>query len=243
MPIKRAQRRRGYLPIDPTGCRKGAPEQARRPAGLTLSGPGTLGVPRPLFSEGDLVRVGPLKAVVANLVASTDLPIEFDVWRLSKELGFYHDVEWTHFGVHALSRGLGKVLVYRSGRVVLAGTNGLASLAAAGREFLAELAGLGYRVGGPPLWRLDNVVAVIQLPNKIILEQLSDNETETVEYNSEVFPGAIIRARSGRVTVLAFTSGKLVITGARSYGKVRSGLVAAMTLATLAAGPRVDRVG
>ena len=68
--------------------------------------------------------------------------------------------------------------------------------------------------------KVENVVASIDLHGEIDVEKVA-NELESVQYNPDVFPGAVYKMKSFGVTFLIFYSGKLVCTGAKSVETIR----------------------
>jgi len=65
---------------------------------------------------------------------------------------------------------------------------------------------------------IQNIVASCDLPYCINLKEFHAENKSVCDYNPEKFPGAIIKEISfGRVTVLIFDKGSLVITGAQKY--------------------------
>ncbi len=71
---------------------------------------------------------------------------------------------------------------------------------------------------------VQNVVSSVNLFTKIdivkIYQLLIDSEEIFVKYNPENFPGLILKIKEPKVSSLVFTSGKLVITGAKSADMV-----------------------
>lgn len=64
---------------------------------------------------------------------------------------------------------------------------------------------------------IQNVVASVALPWGVDLKKLFAANSSWCTYDTEQFPGAIIRySKLGSMTVLVFHSGKMVITGAKS---------------------------
>ena len=70
-----------------------------------------------------------------------------------------------------------------------------------------------------------NIVGTTSLEHDIPLEKMAAALPNT-EYNPEQFPGLVIRIRDPKTSALIFSSGKVVVTGARSLDKVDEALVA-----------------
>ncbi len=67
--------------------------------------------------------------------------------------------------------------------------------------------------------RIVNMVATSSLEHDVPLERMAAALTNT-EYNPEQFPGLVIRFRQPKTSALVFSSGKLVITGAKSMDEI-----------------------
>ena len=65
---------------------------------------------------------------------------------------------------------------------------------------------------------INNVVATVDLRYKIKLENVLSKMPVNVQikYIPEQFPGAIVKIKKPRVSILMFSTGKLVVTGAKS---------------------------
>jgi transcription initiation factor TFIID TATA-box-binding protein len=65
-----------------------------------------------------------------------------------------------------------------------------------------------------------NIVVSSSLEQDIPLEKMAATLSNT-EYNPEQFPGLVIRIKEPKTSALIFSSGKIVLTGARSLGDVQ----------------------
>ena len=75
---------------------------------------------------------------------------------------------------------------------------------------------------------IQNIVASIDLFTSIELvetyQNLIDNESVDISYYPDKFPGVILKIKEPKVSSLVFSSGKLVLTGAKSTENVRIGV-------------------
>jgi len=75
---------------------------------------------------------------------------------------------------------------------------------------------------------IQNVVASINLFTTIDLvtayQTLIDDDDLFVSYNPETFPGLILKIKKPKISSLVFSSGKLVLTGAKSTQMVNEGV-------------------
>ena len=76
---------------------------------------------------------------------------------------------------------------------------------------------------------IQNVVASINLFTTIDLvtayQTLIDDDDLFVSYNPETFPGLILKIKKPKISSLVFSSGKLVLTGAKSTNMVHEGVL------------------
>ena len=81
---------------------------------------------------------------------------------------------------------------------------------------------------------IQNCVASVNLFTKIDLiqtyQRLIDDEELYIAYNPEQFPGLILKIPDPKVSSLVFSSGKLVITGAKSTETVTAGVERMMSI-------------
>ncbi|MCC6019834.1 MAG: TATA-box-binding protein [Thermoproteaceae archaeon] len=77
------------------------------------------------------------------------------------------------------------------------------------------MAGAPQRYDRGPSYRIENIVATINLGVELNLERLAERLL-TAEYNPDQFPGLILRLTKPRVSALIFRTGKIVCTGAKN---------------------------
>ena len=71
--------------------------------------------------------------------------------------------------------------------------------------------------------KIENIVASGSIADSIDLVDLSE-KAENCELNKKRFPGAVLRLQNPKITVLVFSSGKVVITGIKSQDDFARGL-------------------
>lgn len=71
--------------------------------------------------------------------------------------------------------------------------------------------------------KIENIVASGSIADSIDLVELSE-KVENCELNKKRFPGAVLRLQNPKITVLVFSSGKVVITGIKSQDDFVRGL-------------------
>ncbi|RLG73773.1 MAG: TATA-box-binding protein, partial [Thermoprotei archaeon] len=68
--------------------------------------------------------------------------------------------------------------------------------------------------------KIENIVSTVTLEQRIDLHAI-ERAIPAVEYNPEQFPGLVFRLERPRVTALIFSSGKMVVTGAKSVDNLK----------------------
>jgi transcription initiation factor TFIID TATA-box-binding protein len=77
----------------------------------------------------------------------------------------------------------------------------------------------GVLISGKPRIQIQNIVASANLGMEVLLEKAA-YLLENTMYEPEQFPGLIYRLVDPKVVLLIFSSGKMVITGAKSEEEV-----------------------
>ena len=78
-------------------------------------------------------------------------------------------------------------------------------------------------------FKIENIVASANLAVELDLYAIA-REVENVEYEPEQFPGAILKLREPKTSLLLFKNGKLICTGAKSEGEVETAINKAFNL-------------
>ena len=111
-------------------------------------------------------------------------------------------------------------LLFSTGKMVCTGAKSERSAKAAIRRIANELRTHGIVIIRNPEVRIENIVATADLNGTLDLEIVAERLTKTI-YEPEQFPGLIYRMDEPKTVILIFTSGKLVITGAKTEVEVR----------------------
>jgi len=111
------------------------------------------------------------------------------------------------------------VLIFKSGKMVITGAKSVKQLVNVVKKILKTFKEKGIEIKGRPQIQIQNIVASANLKVHIDLETAA-MELENSLYEPEQFPGLIYRMDSPRVVMLIFSSGKMVITGAKREDEV-----------------------
>jgi len=132
--------------------------------------------------------------------------------------------------VYRLKKPSVATLLFRTGRLIIAGAKSEKRAKRAVFKLVEELKTGGLVIPGRPDITIRNVVASADLGYRIDLEDTANKLDGTI-YEPDQFPGLIYRPREPRVVMLIFASGKIVVTGAnrevdieRAVSKLREAL-------------------
>ncbi|KAK8815712.1 hypothetical protein WA538_004837 [Blastocystis sp. DL] len=112
-------------------------------------------------------------------------------------------------------------LIFKSGKIVLAGTKSEEEVRQAAKKFVEILSKcIGNLKTDDAAPRIHNIVAVGDCKFPIRLEGLSVDHIEFTTYEPELFSGLIYRMSEPKVVLLIFVSGKVVVTGATKQSEI-----------------------
>jgi len=111
-------------------------------------------------------------------------------------------------------------LIFKSGKMVVTGAKSISELVYAVKKIMKSLRGAGIEILGKPRLQIQNIVASANLHVMIDLDKAAF-VLERSMYEPEQFPGLIYRMNDPKVVLLIFSSGKMVITGAKKEEDVK----------------------
>ncbi|MEM1638722.1 MAG: TATA-box-binding protein [Desulfurococcaceae archaeon] len=161
---------------------------------------------------------------IENIVATVILEHDIDIDLLETELpNHVYKPEQFPGVIFRLDKPRATALVFRSGKMVVTGTKSIAQLIEAVKRIIKTIDRIlkkyGGGVRGKPRVQIQNIVAGGDLHAYVNLEKAA-YYLEDCMYEPEQFPGLIHRMRDPRVVLLIFSSGKMVITGAKEEAEV-----------------------
>ncbi len=161
---------------------------------------------------------------IENIVATVILDQEIDIDLLELELpNHVYKPEQFPGVIFKIDRPRATALIFRSGKMVVTGTKSISQLIEAVKKIIRAvdriLAKYGSGIRGKPRVQVQNIVAGGDLHAYVNLERAA-YYLEDCMYEPEQFPGLIHRMRNPRVVLLIFSSGKMVITGAKEESEV-----------------------
>jgi len=157
---------------------------------------------------------------IENIVATVILEHELDIDQIEITLPeFVYKPEQFPGIVFHIDKPRATALIFRSGKMVVTGTKSVAQLVEAVKRIFKILSRHGVEIYGRPRVQIQNIVAGGDLNAYVNLEKAAYYLEDSM-YEPEQFPGLIYRMRDPRVVLLIFSSGKMVITGAKEEKEV-----------------------
>lgn len=163
---------------------------------------------------------------IRNLVGSFEIGRRLDLNALAVDIpdAEYHSETHSNMVYRSPDYESLTVLVPASGRVTVVGAKSKDELVEGARSFIEILESLGIEVKGRPNdLKIQNIVGTGEVGRELDLGALVVGlGLEDSEYNPEQFPGLIYR-KPNLPVILLFGSGKIVITGGKTYSQVLEG--------------------
>jgi len=157
---------------------------------------------------------------IVNVVASAVLQHTIDLDAITKSFpnAEYRPEQFPGL-VFRLKKPRTATLIFHSGKMVCTGSKSSAQAVKAVDKVVKELKSHGIIIMGKPKTQIQNIVTSVSLCGKVDLEKVTYQLEKTI-YEPEQFPGLIYRMDQPKVTILIFSTGKLVVTGAKKEQEV-----------------------
>jgi len=159
-------------------------------------------------------------ANIENIVATVSLDQTLDLRMIERSiLTVEYNPEQFPGLVYRLDSPKVTALIFKSGKMVVTGAKSTHDLIEAVKKIVRNLKKHGIQIYGRPKVQIQNIVASANLNVCVDLERAALT-LENSMYEPEQFPGLIHRMDEPRVVLLIFSSGKMVITGAKREEEV-----------------------
>ena len=157
---------------------------------------------------------------IVNVVATAALDHKIDLDGITKSFpaAEYRPEQFPGL-VFRLMKPKTATLIFHSGKMVCTGSKSAAQAVKTVDKVVRELKSHGIIIMGRPKTQIQNIVASVSLGGKIDLEKATYKLEKTM-YEPEQFPGLIYRVDQPKVVILIFSTGKLVVAGAKKEQEV-----------------------
>jgi transcription initiation factor TFIID TATA-box-binding protein len=164
----------------------------------------------------------PIEYEICSIVSSCKLATNLDREQIALALNAeYFPDQNIPFLVYKPKYTKAKVMVYRTGTIVIAGERSFGTLGQTQSRILKDLEQLGYSTELSRPWKIGNIVAKVDTGVRVPVKELVLTLLGDAEYEPETFPGVLIRPKLGKTVLLFFANGKVIITGTKSKGELK----------------------
>ncbi len=158
---------------------------------------------------------------IENIVATVSIDQKIDLEEIERKLNnVEYEPEQFPGLIFRLEQPRVTALIFKSGKMVITGAKSTEELIRAVKTIFAILKREGIIEKARPRIQIQNIVASANLNVQVDLEKAA-YLLENSMYEPEQFPGLIYRLDEPRVVLLLFSSGKMVITGAKKEEEVK----------------------
>jgi len=157
---------------------------------------------------------------IENVVATANLKQQIDLNSILRVFpGVEYRPELFPGLVYRLKEPKTATLLFSSGKMVCTGAKSERQAKKTVMKVVEHLKRNGIVIVGKPDFQVQNIVASAGLGGTIDLEKVAYWLKRSM-YEPEQFPGLIYRMEEPKIVILIFTSGKLVITGAKKEEEI-----------------------
>ncbi len=175
-------------------------------------------------SKGETSPRIPFK--IQNIVASADLGLELDLFTIAAKIpGIEYEPEQFPGAILKLKDPKASLLLFKNGKIICTGGRSEAEVQHAIDRTLKLLKGYGKPTGKRKkvTFKIQNIVASASLGLELDLYTIA-YKVPDVEYEPEQFPGAILKLKEPKASLLLFKNGKIICAGSRSKSEVRKAI-------------------
>lgn len=160
-----------------------------------------------------------LKIRIENIVATVDIGRSLNLAEISSKLpnAIYNSKRFPGI-IMKINKPKATVLIFSTGRMVCAGTRSEKEAYLAVKRAVEVLRSVGVDVEGARA-SIQNIVASAYLSGVVDVEGAALNLGRTM-YEPDQFPAVIFRMDEPRVTMLIFSTGKIVCAGAKNEREI-----------------------
>ena len=166
-------------------------------------------------------KTSPYEVQIQNVVASATLDQKIDLLTIMK---VFRNVEYRPKQFPGLVFRLKKpktaTLIFGSGKMVCTGAKSEKLAKSAVIRVVKELKANGIVILAKPKIVIQNIVSSANLHGLIDLETAADI-MDNVMYEPEQFPGAILKFKDPKASLLLFKNGKVICAGAKNEKEIR----------------------
>lgn len=162
-----------------------------------------------------------VKVNIENMVSAINLEQKLDLKDLSSKVkGLEYNPESFPAAICHLHEPRVAILLFSSGKAIVTGAHSEDDVIRALEKLREKLSEAEIEIVHNPVVEVQNIVASADVGLKVNLDVLA-LESFNCEYEPEQFPGLVLRLDTPKISILVFSSGKLVVTGAKDPRDLR----------------------
>jgi len=170
--------------------------------------------------------------VITNMVASTALGLELDLFSLAHKIKeIEYEPEQFPGAILKFKEPKASLLLFKNGKVVCVGCKRRDMIEKTITKTLKMLTPYAKKIltKKKPVIEITNIVASAELGLELDLYKIA-SKVRDVEYEPEQFPGAILKFKKPKASLLLFKNGKVICAGAKTEKEIRIVLIKAKEL-------------
>lgn len=170
--------------------------------------------------------------VITNMVASANLGLELDLFMLATKIReIEYEPEQFPGAILKYKDPKATLLLFKNGKVVCVGCKKYSMIEKAVEKVRKQLIPYAQRIitKKKPVIDITNIVASAALHINLDLYRIA-YKLKDVEYEPEQFPGAIVKFKDPKVSLLLFKNGKVICAGAKDEKSIKRALEKAQAI-------------
>ncbi|ELP87178.1 TATA-box-binding protein, putative [Entamoeba invadens IP1] len=153
---------------------------------------------------------------IVNVVSTFQLNQQLDLRKIvQKARNAEYNPKRFAGAIMRISSPKSTALIFQTGKIVCTGTRSIEESKIAAKKYAKIIKKIGYNEVRFSNFNVQNIVGSCDVKFQISLRSLYDSNTDMCQYEPEVFPGLVFRMTQPKVTLLVFSTGKVVLTGAK----------------------------
>ena len=170
---------------------------------------------------------------VTNMVASSNLGLELDLFLIATKIPqVEYEPEQFPGAILKFDDPKATILLFKNGKIVCVGCKSerkISETISKTLKMLTPYAKKIFKKQKRPKFEVTNIVASANLGMGLDLYALA-YELDNVEYEPEQFPGAILKFRDPKASLLLFKNGKVICAGSKDEKSIQKALAKAKRL-------------
>ncbi len=165
--------------------------------------------------------------MITNIVSSANLGLELDLFQIAQKIReIEYEPEQFPGAILKFTEPKASLLLFKNGKVVCVGCKDEETIAKTLDKTFKLLKPYAKKIftNKKPVFQVTNIVASANLNMPLDLFTIA-YKMKNVEYEPEQFPGAILKFKEPKVSLLLFKNGKIICAGATNKKQIKDTLI------------------